>query len=84
MQVLRRIFGNFKSNIDFRNYFEMVLKFVSIDAASCNEIFFGFLDVNKDKRVCETDLFLSLKSLNTPRLLDLLTTDILKCTTLIE
>lgn len=79
MQVLRRQFGNFKSAIDFRHYFEIVQKFVSSEAGTCNEIFFQFLDVSKDKKVCETDLFMSLKSLTTFSLLELMSDDILIC-----
>lgn len=32
MAILRKIFGNFKTNIDYKNYFESVQKFVSNDA----------------------------------------------------
>lgn len=42
------------------------------------------LDVNKDKKVCETDLFNSLKMLNSSKLLDLMMTDILTCMQMID
>ena len=84
MQVLRKQFGNFKSTIDFRHYFEIVQKFVSSEVSTCNEIFFQFLDVNKDRKVCETDLFLSFKSLSTSRLLELMSDDILICMSNLE
>ena len=84
MQVLRKLFGNFKFNTDYKTYFENVQKFVSSDVAACNEILFTFLDINKDRKVCETDLFLSLKTLNSPELLQLLSDDIIHCMTFIE
>ena len=35
----------------------MIIKFISIDLNACQEILFNILDVNKDKKVCEIDLF---------------------------
>lgn len=84
MQVLRKQFGNFKTAIDYRHYFEIVQRFVSSEASTCNEIFFHFLDVGKDRKVCETDLFLSLKSLTTFRLLELMSDDIMICMSNLE
>ena len=84
MVVLNRIFGNFERNVDYKQYFECVQRFVSNDVVTCNEILFKFLDVNKDNKVCETDLFSSLKTLNTPQLLDFMSDDILVCMNLLE
>lgn len=43
----------------------------------CKEILFKLIDINKDKRVCETDLFLSLKALEGAKLQKYLFDDIM-------
>ena len=40
------------------------------------EMYFNILDLNKDKRICETDLFNSMQSITTNSVSDLLVDDI--------
>lgn len=41
------------------------------------ELFFNYLDLNKDKRVCETDLFRVLKSIKSFNMSDVIIEDLL-------
>jgi len=54
------------------------MKFLSLSADSCKEILFQMLDINKDKRICETDLFMSIKNLKTVEAQNLMYPDIHK------
>ena len=40
-----------------------MVKYISMDVNACKETFFSYLDLNKDKKVCETDLFNMIKSI---------------------
>lgn len=46
--------------VDYRAFCTQVDKIVNFEIKVLNEIFFGILDLNKDRRVCETDLFRAL------------------------
>jgi hypothetical protein len=60
---IRRIFGHFKHPVTFHDYIFHLTKFLSFDIETCKEIFFIHCDLNKDKQICETDLFRVIKSL---------------------
>lgn len=62
--IIKKIFNNFKYQIDFRTFCEIINKFVSQDPQICKGILFNILDQNKDKKLCETDLFNSFKLIN--------------------
>jgi Ca2+-binding EF-hand superfamily protein len=62
--LMRRVFANFRHNIDFKKYYiQYLVKFLTLSPESCKEILFNLLDINKDKRICETDLFMSIKNI---------------------
>ena len=75
--IIKKVFGNFRQFVDYRSYCNHVVKFISSDIAACKEIFFGYCDQNKDKKVCETDLFNLIKSIQTFESSNLLMEDIL-------
>lgn len=60
-QIIKKAFMNFKHPVDFRNYCSSVSKLISIDIKQIKEMYFTILDLNKDKRICETDLFNSMQ-----------------------
>ena len=74
--TLRKGFNNFKYQVDFRQFCEGVNKFVSQDPQICKGILFNILDQNKDKKLCETDLFNSFKLINDFRMQQLVQDDI--------
>ena len=74
--ILRRVFGNFKVPIDYELYCNIVQKFIALDEYTIKEIMFGILDFNKDKKVCETDLFNSIKLIDNPKMYKLMAEDI--------
>ena len=74
--ILRRVFGNFKVPIDYELYCDIVQKFIALDEYTIKEIMFGILDFNKDKKVCETDLFNSIKLIDNPKMYKLMAEDI--------
>ena len=44
--------------MDFKQYCELVEKFIeNLDVKLCKSLFFQIIDMNKDKQICETDLF---------------------------
>lgn len=57
IELMKQVFANFKIPVDFSIYCEIVKRFIGIDEGLCKQILFNVLDVNKDNRVCETDLF---------------------------
>ena len=61
--MIRKIFGHFKHPITFHDFCHHITKFISSEIDPCKEAFFSFVDLNKDKLVCETDLFRVIKSL---------------------
>ena len=65
LHLKRRVFNSFQKNIDHRQYCDLIQKYVSIDLAQIKEVFFSFLDVGKDGKICETDMFEAFKSLDT-------------------
>lgn len=71
------MFGNFKQAVSFKEYCYFLTKFVSIDFKTCKELFFNYVDMNKDKLVCETDLFKLMKSLSDYRMSDIIINDLL-------
>ena len=76
-QIMKR-FINFKQGgFDFRQYCEALRKFVSIDAQQSKDLFFVFLDKNKDKKVCETDLFNVIKSLESHETSNMILPDVM-------
>jgi len=74
--ILKRVFGNFKIPIDFDLYCDTIQKFISIEEDVCKQIMFEILDHNKDKKICETDLFNCIKSINNTKIYALLAEDI--------
>ena len=50
---------------------------MSIDFKACKELFFNYVDMNKDKLVCETDLFKLMKSMIDFRMSDIIIDDLL-------
>jgi Ca2+-binding EF-hand superfamily protein len=77
-------FIHFQHSLDFRQYCEAIKKFVSIDVNASKELFFNFLDKNKDKKVCETDLFNVIKSIESFKASDMILPDILIALKFIE
>ena len=75
-QIVKKAFMNFKHPVDFRSYCNNVNKLISIDMKQIKEMYFNILDLNKDKRICETDLFNSMQSITTNSVSDLLVDDI--------
>ena len=73
---IKREFNNFKFQIDHKEYSECINRFIAKDDKSCKAILFNLLDKNKDKRVCETDLFHQFKLFNDVRLHKLVQEDI--------
>ena len=69
--VIKKYFTHIKASVDyktsddFRQYFIAVLKLMSVDKETINEIFFSILDDNRDRKVCETDLFAIMKFAST-------------------
>jgi hypothetical protein len=55
--ILKKVFNNFKIPIDFDLYCGTIQKFAAISPDTCKDIMFYLLDLNKDKKICETDLF---------------------------
>jgi len=55
----------------------MITKFISIDLNASQEILFNILDVNKDKKVCEIDLFYFIQSLKSKETQEIFMPDIL-------
>lgn len=79
LPFFRRVFANFRHNIDFKKYYiQYLIKFLSLTPDQCKEILFQILDLNKDKRVCETDLFMSIKNLKTVEAQNIMYSDIHK------
>lgn len=75
--IIKKAFGNFKVGIAFKEFCIHLTRFISLDFRSCKELFFGYLDLDKDKRVCETDLFKVLKSLTSFKMSDLVVGDLI-------
>tara|TARA_B110000285_G_C14989843_1_gene545737 strand:+ start:72 stop:650 length:579 start_codon:yes stop_codon:yes gene_type:complete len=61
--MIRKIFGHFNHPITFHDYCFHITKYLSSEIDPCKEAFFSFADLNKDKLICETDLFRVIKSL---------------------
>lgn len=74
--IIKREFNNFKFQIDQKEYSECINKFIAKDDKNCKAILFNLLDKNKDKYICETDLFHQFQLFNDMRLHRLLQDDI--------
>ena len=55
----------------------MITKFISIDFKECKDLFFNYLDMNRDKLVCETDLFKLMKSMKDFTMSDIIIDDLM-------
>jgi len=55
--IIKRVFGGFRQSITYKEYCQYISKFINIDFAACKELFFHYVDFNKDNQVSETDLF---------------------------
>ena len=84
--LIQRLFLNFKSETfyDFRKYCDVIKKFVSMDIVACKDLYFTFLDINKDKKVCETDIFNVIKSVKNFSMSDIIRPDLMICLKKIE
>lgn len=56
-QIIKKHFSLVKVTFDFRSYVAQVNKFYNFDLNTLKEMFFNIIDNNKDKNVCESDLF---------------------------
>jgi hypothetical protein len=72
---VKKIFGNLRCSINYEDYCNYLIKFFNMDRAQCKELFLPVLDMNKDKLICETDMFRVLKSLTSMEMLDLIEED---------
>ena len=66
IELVKKVFADFKVPVDFNIYCEIVMRFLAIDEFMCKEILFNVLDHNKDKRICETDLFNTSNMIDSP------------------
>ena len=62
--IIKRQFNFFKQSLDEKDYCKRIIShFVCVGLEQQKDFFFGYLDRNKDEKVCETDLFKVMKSL---------------------
>ena len=59
--LFKKALGGMKMSIDLKQYCTYICKFISMDMKGIKEMFMTMLDLNKDKKVCETDLFKTLQ-----------------------
>ena len=58
VQILsKRCFNNWLKPVEAIRYHEHVQKLLSADMDTMKDILFRLLDLNRDNRVCETDMF---------------------------
>lgn len=76
IELTKQVFSGFKIAVEFPTYCEIVKRFIAIDESQCRQIFFKVLDLNKDDRVCETDLFNTHQMIHSTKARNLLSDDL--------
>ena len=66
------------NSVDLRNFSELVRKMVNAEPAKTKELYFQLLDLNKDKKLCERDMFQLLLTIEDPHLLRYMTEDLIQ------
>lgn len=66
------------SSVGVRDFGELVRKMVNAEPARAKELYFQLLDLNKDKKLCERDMFQLLLTIEDPHLLRYMTEDLIQ------
>lgn len=74
--IVKKALGSFRLETDFRSYCAAVSRFISSDIKAVKDIYFQILDLNKDKRICETDLFKMTLQVQTVEMSEAMTDDV--------
>ena len=53
--------------VDFNYYCKIVENFISLTIEKIKESFFNLIDLNEDKKICETDIFNLYKFINSTK-----------------
>jgi hypothetical protein len=76
IELLKKVFAGYKVPVDFNVYCEVIMRFIAIDEFMCKEILFNILDINRDKKLCETDLFNAIYIIETTHIYGIIRDDI--------
>ena len=74
--LVKKSLGGLKSETEVRHYVQAVQKFISMDLKQIKECYFTILDLNNDRRICETDLFRILTKIESLEMQEAMSDDI--------